>query len=93
MLVLDEPNANLDEAGEAALINTIRQLKAKNKTVFLITHRPGAVAVADRVILLQDGQIVSDGPRETVLAGLRGPRPAAPRKEPPNSAIGSAQPA
>ena len=84
LLVLDEPNANLDEAGETALVNTIRQLKDKGKTVFLITHRPGAVAVADRVIVLQDGQIVSDGPRDSVMAGLRVARPA-PRQEPPQS--------
>ena len=90
LLVLDEPNANLDEAGETALINTIRQLKTKGKTVFLITHRPGAVAVADRVMLLRDGQIVADGPRESVLAGLQRP---APRQEPPGAAIGAAQPA
>ena len=92
LLVLDEPNANLDEAGEVALVNTIRQLKSKGKTVFLITHRPGAVAAADRVIVLQDGQIVSDGPRESVMAGLRVTRPA-PRKEPPDPALGAAQPA
>jgi ATP-binding cassette, subfamily C, bacterial exporter for protease/lipase len=92
LLVLDEPNANLDEAGETALVNTIQQLKAKGKTVFLITHRPGAVAAADRVILLQDGQIVSDGPRDTVMAGLRVANPS-PRREPPSPALGAAQPA
>jgi len=92
LLVLDEPNANLDEAGEVALVNTIKQLKAKGKTVFLITHRPGAVAAADRVIVLKDGQIVSDGPRESVMAGLRAPR-SAPRREPPDPALGTAQPA
>ncbi|MDP3619270.1 MAG: type I secretion system permease/ATPase [Ramlibacter sp.] len=82
LIVLDEPNANLDDAGEAALVRTLRQLKEQGKTVFLITHRTGAVAVADRVILLKDGQIVADGPRESVLAALRPPAakqpPAAP---------------
>ncbi|MGB4584611.1 MAG: type I secretion system permease/ATPase, partial [Rhodoferax sp.] len=46
LVVLDEPNANLDDAGETALFKTIEQLKAHGSTVFLITHRPGALAVA-----------------------------------------------
>jgi len=91
LVVLDEPNANLDDAGELALVKTVQQLKAKGKTVFLITHRAGAVAVADRVIVLQDGRIKADGPRDAVIASLR-PAPAT-RKEPPNPGLGSAQPA
>lgn len=91
VLVLDEPNANLDDAGEAALIKTVLQLKAKGKTVFLITHRGSAVAVADRILILQDGQIKADGPRDAVLASLR-PQPS-PRTEPPTPTFGSAQPA
>ena len=77
LIVLDEPNANLDEAGENALLQTVRALKAKGKTVILITHRPGAIAVADRLILLRDGEIFADGPKDAVLAGLRQPRPPA----------------
>jgi ATP-binding cassette subfamily C exporter for protease/lipase len=76
LIVLDEPNANLDDAGEAALLQTVCELKAKGKTVFLITHRPGAVAVADRLMILRDGEIFADGPKETVLAALRLPGPA-----------------
>jgi len=87
LIVLDEPNANLDDAGEAALVKTVQQLKAKGKNVFLITHRPGAVAVADRIIVLNDGRIVADGARDTVLAGLR----AAQRPSP--TAVTGAQPA
>ncbi len=82
LIVLDEPNANLDDAGEAALLRTVRELKAKGKTVFLITHRPGAIAVADRLMLLRDGEIVADGPKEAVLAALRAPA-AAPSPVPP----------
>ncbi len=78
VIVLDEPNANLDDAGEAALLRTVQQLKARGKTVFLITHRPGALAVADRLIILQDGQIRADGPRDAVIAALRPPAPSAP---------------
>jgi len=71
LVVLDEPNANLDDVGEAALMKTVRELKAKGKTVVLITHRPGAVAAADQLIFLQDGRIQFHGPRDAVLAALR----------------------
>lgn len=87
LIVLDEPNANLDEAGEAALLRTLRALKAKGQTVFLVTHRQGAVAVADRIMVLSDGQVVADGPRDAVLAGLRRCAPSGPPRAP------SAQPA
>ena len=76
LVVLDEPNANLDDVGEAALVRTVNELKAKGRTVFLITHRPGVLAVADRVLLLRDGRVQMDGPRDEVLAQLRAARPA-----------------
>jgi ATP-binding cassette subfamily C exporter for protease/lipase len=78
LIVLDEPNANLDDAGEAALLRTVGELKAKGKTVLLITHRPGAIAVADRLMILQDGKIIAHGPRDAVIAALRShlPTPA-----------------
>ena len=75
LIVLDEPNANLDDAGEAALFKTIGQLKANGSTVFLITHRPGAISVADRLLILRDGQVVADGPRDAVIAALQKPKP------------------
>lgn len=71
LVVLDEPNANLDDAGEAALFKTVQELKTKGTTVFLITHRPGAVAVADRILLLRDGLVQADGPRDAVVAALQ----------------------
>ena len=71
LVVLDEPNANLDDVGEAALMQTVRELKAKGKTVILITHRPGAIAAADHLVLLQDGRIATMGPRDAVLNALR----------------------
>jgi ATP-binding cassette subfamily C exporter for protease/lipase len=75
LVVLDEPNANLDDAGEAALFKTIQQLKAKGSTVFLITHRPNALAVADRLLILADGQIVASGPRDGVIAAMKAQKP------------------
>jgi len=74
LIVLDEPNANLDDDGEAALLRAIRELKAKGKTVFLITHRQDAVAVADRLMVLNDAELIADGPRDAVLASFRRPR-------------------
>jgi ATP-binding cassette subfamily C exporter for protease/lipase len=76
LVVLDEPNANLDDAGETALFRTIQILKSKGRTVILITHRPAAVAVADRILILRDGQVVVSGPRDAVIASLQAPRPA-----------------
>ena len=71
LVVLDEPNANLDDVGEAALVRAVQELKVKGCTVFLITHRPGIVAVADRVLVLRNGVVKADGPRDEVLAALR----------------------
>lgn len=87
LIVLDEPNANLDDAGEAALFKTVQQLKVKGRTVFLITHRPAAVAVADTIVILRDGQVVANGPRDAVIAALQTPRQAS---STPAQAIGPA---
>lgn len=89
LVVLDEPNANLDDAGDAALLKTVRELKAARKTVFLITHRPGAVAVADRVLFLRDGQVIAYGPTQAVLAALKAAQPA----QSPSAPAGNPQPA
>ena len=69
LIVLDEPNSNLDDAGELALIKTVKSMKALGKTVILITHRPGILAVADRLLILQDGRVQAEGPRDGVLEG------------------------
>ena len=83
VLVLDEPNANLDDAGEAALLRTVQQLKAAGKTIFLVTHRPGIVNIADRILILQDGQLRMDGPRDAVIAALRPPAAVQPSQPQP----------
>lgn len=78
LIVLDEPNANLDDAGEAALIEALRYLKTNGKTVFLITHRMNIIGAVDRVLLLVDGQIRLYGPRAEVIAALQPPATAQP---------------
>ncbi len=64
LVVLDEPNANLDDMGEAALYKTIRELKEAGKTVFMILHQRSLLALADRVLILNDGNIAQFGKLE-----------------------------
>jgi ATP-binding cassette subfamily C exporter for protease/lipase len=71
LVVLDEPNANLDDEGENALVRAVQGLKAQGKTVVLISHRPGIVSVADRLLILQNGTVQASGPRDGVLAALK----------------------
>ena len=77
LVVLDEPNANLDDEGEAALVRAVQVMKAKGKTVVLISHRPGIVGVADRLLILHQGTVQASGPRDGVLAALQKQREAA----------------
>jgi ATP-binding cassette subfamily C exporter for protease/lipase len=76
LVVLDEPNANLDDEGEAALVRAVQVMKAKGKTVVLISHRPGIVSVADRLLILHQGAVQASGPRDGVLAALQQQREA-----------------
>ena len=71
ILVLDEPNANLDDAGEKSLLEAVKDLRASGKTVILVTHRPSVLAVADLLVVMQGGKIVQCGARDEVLATLR----------------------
>jgi ATP-binding cassette subfamily C exporter for protease/lipase len=71
LVVLDEPNANLDDEGEAALMKAVQLIKAQGKTVVLISHRPGVIQVADRLVILQDGKLVASGPRDGVLEAFK----------------------
>jgi len=65
ILVLDEPNANLDEIGERALRDAILALKAKGRTVVLITHRRNILAATDRILSLDNGRITWQGPSDS----------------------------
>ncbi|WP_137888978.1 type I secretion system permease/ATPase [Pseudomonas sp. 2FE] len=73
LLVLDEPNSNLDEAGEAALVRAVSTLKAAGSTVVLVTHRPSILGVVDKLLLLKDGAQQLFGPRDQVLKALMPP--------------------
>jgi ATP-binding cassette subfamily C exporter for protease/lipase len=70
LIVLDEPNANLDDQGEQALMAAVRFLKEGGATVVLISHRPQVLNGADRVVFLNQGRVTASGPRDAVLAAL-----------------------
>ncbi|MEW5973234.1 MAG: type I secretion system permease/ATPase [Pseudomonadota bacterium] len=71
LVVLDEPNSNLDDAGERALLQAILALKKQGTTVVLITHRPSIIGAVDLVLLLREGTLAAFGPRDQVMAALQ----------------------
>ncbi len=73
LLVLDEPNSNLDNAGEQALLQAIAKAKAAGTTVVLIAHRPSVVAAVDKLLVLKDGMIDQFGARADVLKAISAP--------------------
>jgi PrtD family type I secretion system ABC transporter len=77
LVVLDEPNSNLDGEGENALTATIRSIRERGGIVIVIAHRPSALAAVDLVAVVQNGRMTAFGPKEDII-GL--PRPAANRE-------------
>ena len=86
LVVLDEPNSNLDTVGEAALATAIAQMKAQGTSVILVTHRSSALAQADKLLVLNEGRLQAFGPSHDVLKALSGaqeqPREKAPSPTP-----------
>ena len=70
-VVLDEPNSSLDEEGDAALARAIQDAKARGTTFVIMTHRTSVLGVADKMLVLHDGQQQAFGPRDDVLAALQ----------------------
>ena len=70
LVVLDEPNASLDEQGDAALATAMTQLKARGTTFVVMTHRTSVLGVADKMLVLRDGATQLFGPRDDVLKAL-----------------------
>jgi ATP-binding cassette subfamily C exporter for protease/lipase len=62
LIVLDEPNANLDDVGVNALVNAVKDLKSRGKTVFMVVHQTNLLSTADTVVLLENGSISRIGP-------------------------------
>lgn len=70
LLVLDEPNASLDEFGEARLMELLQALKTINTTIVVVTHRSGVLKVTDDLLILKRGEVVHHGPRDAGIAYL-----------------------
>ncbi|KXX64341.1 type I secretion system permease/ATPase [Marichromatium gracile] len=78
LVILDEPNSNLDDRGEAALLEAIDNLRATHATVVLISHRPSVLKAVDKVLVIKDGRVEAYGPRQEVLSRVLKPRSVQP---------------
>jgi ABC-type protease/lipase transport system fused ATPase/permease subunit len=67
LLVLDEPNSNLDQAGEQALVESLISVRKRGGTVVVITHRSNILKVATKVLVLANGRVAAFGPPDKVL--------------------------
>ena len=89
--LLDEPTANLDSESEARVLGVVQDKLTSASTMVLVTHKLQLLALTERVIVMADGQIVLDGPRDQVLARIGVGKPAAPANsvQPVNAAMGT----
>jgi ATP-binding cassette subfamily C protein LapB len=75
IMIMDEPTSAMDAQTEGALIQRLQE-ELKGRTVILITHRPPLLQLVQRIILLDKGKVVADGPRDTVLQKIMRPKAA-----------------
>ena len=68
LVVLDEPNANLDAEGEASLQQVVRRLRQEKITLVLVTHRPSLLDHIEKVLVMREGAQEAFGPRDEILA-------------------------
>jgi len=73
ILVLDEPNAHLDQEGDQALIAAIAAMKAEGRTILIVSHKLGILPVVDRILVLREGRVEMFGPRDEVLPKITPP--------------------
>ncbi|WP_312602495.1 MULTISPECIES: type I secretion system permease/ATPase [Pseudomonas] len=92
LVILDEPNSNLDDAGEKALAAALLRLKQTGATLFIITHRISVLSFVDHLLVLNEGQVVASGQRDQVLAQLKGQQPNAAPAPAPQSPLPPSQP-
>jgi ATP-binding cassette, subfamily C, bacterial len=74
LIVLDEPNANLDAAGEEALLAALQKLKTMGVTVILVTHKVNILSMVDKLLILQEGIVQTFGARDEILRRVTGPK-------------------
>jgi len=77
ILLMDEPTSSMDAQSEMAFLRQLRDA-AGNATLVVVTHRPAVLELVQRIVVVDGGRVVMDGPRDQVLAALSGVRPAAP---------------
>lgn len=82
LVVLDEPNSNLDEAGEKALMQTLAILKQEGTTSVIVTHKPGILVAVDKILVLQYGQVARFGPRQEIFQAMSGQQPVQAVRQP-----------
>jgi len=70
LVILDEPNSNLDEEGEKALLGAWAHLKQQGTTLIVVSHKPSLLAGVDKILMLKNGQLVMFGPRDAVFKKL-----------------------
>lgn len=70
LVVLDEPNANLDQDGERALMDAVATMRDAGTTVVLVSHKAGILELADRLVVLNEGKLLAVGPRKDILHRL-----------------------
>lgn len=80
LVILDEPNASLDSAGEEALLAAVQMLKAHHTTVVIISHKTNILAAADKILVMADGASQSFGARDAILQRFMAP-PAKPNPQ------------
>jgi ATP-binding cassette, subfamily C, bacterial PrsD len=78
LIVLDEPNSNLDSDGDEALTRAVRAARERGAVVVVVAHRPVGIEGVDQILVLKDGRMQAFGPKETVLAQVLQPRVASP---------------
>ncbi|WP_347986847.1 type I secretion system permease/ATPase [Methylomonas sp. AM2-LC] len=71
LIILDEPNSNLDLDGETALATALNKLREQSCTVVVVTHRPNILGQVDSIIIMREGQVAAYGPRDEVLIALQ----------------------
>jgi len=74
LIVLDEPNANLDNEGDLALMKALARLRQQGRTVLMVTHQGAALQIVDKVLMLVEGNLAAFGDRDPILKAIMGGR-------------------
>jgi ATP-binding cassette, subfamily C, type I secretion system permease/ATPase len=84
LLILDEPNSNLDSDGDIALTRTISEMKRRGRTIVIVTHRPVDLQTVDKILILRDGKVMRFGDRKDMLkpSGVAAPQVSEPAAAP-----------